>query len=317
MDARLTEAWSLSASVQRQAGSLRLSFGTPDISANERRQRKQLWVALLYQDHVLSCLLEVPRSLAGHSNGTISEANPKTPHSADSDPDDRYCSALYEITACAEAHVLPFLGPFSRESSATEYTRVAGVLQSVYHAVGAPFRELDSVWVEEQSNDRIRRQGIELLCNFHFHSILLAHKDMHFTSEMTDNIRRIIDSARESLAAFFVLVEKDQDTTAVWNLTHTLCYFQVVCHNTMSRSTFTDLSAAFRQVMIGTILCHMSCDRSELASRRRDPVLMLAKSDFDRYLDTLIRGSPPSTTDNVSANRINQLRELRKEIKIS
>lgn len=70
------------------------------------------------------------------------------------------------------------------------------------------------------------------------------------------------------------------------------------------------------QVALGRFLGRMSPDESNRGpSKRRDPLLMLAKSDFDRYLEALTRESNRDGMLEPAADRVRQLKELRSSIR--
>ena len=63
--------------------------------------------------------------------------------------------------------------------------------------------------------------------------------------------------------------------------------------------------------MLAEVLRVTSEQRSDCQGRRHDLRLMLAQSDFDRYIDVLQRVQGNEQFDEVRSERINRLRDLR------
>lgn len=70
--------------------------------------------------------------------------------------------------------------------------------------------------------------------------------------------------------------------------------------------------------MLGEVLVVVSEQETDLPRpRRRDVRLMLAKSDFDRYLDILDRADGDERFKAAKSERTARLKELRPRIKIA
>ena len=67
------------------------------------------------------------------------------------------------------------------------------------------------------------------------------------------------------------------------------------------------------QMMIGTVL---AAQVKPSSSADRDARLMLAKSDFDRYLDTLIRAQGTADYETIQRHRVADLEKLREQITV-
>lgn len=244
-EGREKEAWTLAGLNQRQTTSLNLDFNqdntTGDIP-NEQWDRAQLWPALLHQDEVLSCILKVPRSMSGpvsHPTALINELQPDSV-SSQATSDRWYCIALGNLADVMQTH---HSNRDSSHSGLQERSDLRSLLQATFQSFEHPFRDLDCFWAEQQTDSRIARQGIELMCVFHFYMTLASDSDDGINANSTtSDLHRVIDSVHDGLAAFFSLEELPLDEKGSWSSCYTLSYIQAVWILSRSyRSRFIDV----------------------------------------------------------------------------
>ncbi|CAK1354697.1 unnamed protein product [Cercospora beticola] len=210
--------------------------------------------------------------------------------------DRRYHTALSRIGAVASEHICSTNDAFpsTATTKSAEARRIVDLLQATFDSFEAPFRNLDAFWVQSQEDDRVARQGVELMSVFHFYMMLALH--MSEETATTIQSDELVHCFHEGLAAFFALSDLDPNAARKWSICHTLSYLQAVA--------------------LGKFLGRMSRDESnKVPSKRRDPLLMLAKSDFDRYLEALTRESNRDGMLELAADRVRQLKELRSSIR--
>ncbi|KAM3416022.1 hypothetical protein BST61_g9509 [Cercospora zeina] len=292
-DSRLIEAWTLAGLAQRQACSLKLSHAHLAMQASgssEDWQRAQLWDALCHQDNMIACLLKMPRSInSDASSSTFQEQQADEESQATTDR--RYHTALARIAAFANEHMF---SPTTAATTAREARHICDLLQAIFDSFEAPFQNLDSFWVQNQENSQLARQGIEIMSVFHFHMMLILHMARDSSTAIPSD--KLIHCFHEGLAAFFALSDLEPNAARTWSLCHTLSYLQAVS--------------------LGKFLGRISRESFSVApSKKRDPLLMLAKSDFDRYLEALTREANRDGKLQPAADRVRQLRELRKSIR--
>lgn len=335
-DGRLIEAWTLASMNQRQACSLaldRASLGPQACRTSEEWQGAQLWDALCHQDNMLAYLLKMPRSIIRGISGPrlgsdltaegqrLDEQSHERSQAA---TDRRYHTALSKIGAVASEHICSTneVVSLTATTKAAEARRVIDLLQATFDSFEAPFQNLDSFWVQSQEDSRVARQGVELMSVFHFYMMLALHMSEEVATAIPSD--ELVHCFHGGLAAFFALSDLDPNAARKWSICHTLSYLQAVSSlpavpcSRISLSSFnldrkTDPCS---QMALGKFLSRMSPDESNKGpAKRRDPLLMLARSDFDRYLEALTRESNRDGMPEPAADRVRQLKELRSSIR--
>lgn len=79
---------------------------------------------------------------------------------------------------------------------------------------------------------------------------------------------------------------------------------------------FTNASKLTIGELLGSASRDATISSSSSKVKRRDPMLILAKSDFDRFLERLVRMGDEDGTDSAVLERIRKLRQLRTDIRV-
>ncbi|PIA92398.1 hypothetical protein CB0940_09164 [Cercospora beticola] len=277
---RVSEAWTFSGILVRQAYALRLHRNST--SHRDSILRRRLWQAVVVQDVSIAYHLDLPPSVIHciDMRAQIDELG----HHSDHDLD--YESAMWQWATFVKEHICnprATEGPIA--SSSYHKETIISQYREMYESWRPPFNS-QSPKRFEFGDLRLARQLITVSSSF-FGVLTVLYLDQNLEAGVLLDIHGAIDATHEAMSSFFALLRLFPDQMDMWASYHTRAYAQAM--------------------RIARILVS---ETQHLGQTSRDPRLMIGKSDLDRYLDILLSSRGSHKHQHVQHTRFKALREV-------